>query len=899
MNLKHSIYIFLLALFINGSVFSGVLSVYNHPEIKWNYLESGNFTVYYPSNDSVDAQKVLDILIPFSDTVNFILGAPRGHTDIVLNNYDEMSNGMANSVGDIININTHPYYTVTTGNIPWLRRVARHEFSHIATYKALTPINWTPLRILTMSTIPQWFYEGIAQYCAETMDDNRKMFIRDGVKNKTLLDFNFLDQTAINDLIDGRYYYEEGHGIIEMKMKEDSIYLKRILKTQSILGLFLPFHLSYIVATSDFAYDDFVRWVERERASIRDDSSPSYKKMETPFVYMKGFKEKDSIAVYSGFNDLDIPVNRLVYRKNGKTHGIDNDVGAYFDLSPDGENIVYSKTVRDRHGTILEDIVLFKLNNRKHFYITHNSKSTNPVFYNDSTIIYTEFVGTKGELVKYNIYDNKKTVLIRPDSNFEYYVTPTCYGGKIAYEKIGKTRYIRITDGYGNVVDSIYSSAGESRHPFFADDTTLYFTGYFCGRPEIYRYNMNEKKYYRETKAFSGHFQPFFVKDTLYFIDYHGRKGFSLEYKDNINDTYEVRIKEETDNVPLAEYMPITDIKKGKYNPFTKMKMVGFIPIILPEFVDMAGNSIKFNPRFVLAGLFEDPLLKNVVYGFIGSNLFDPSPTVYLNYINSTLYPTVSINYLRIPFIWRYNASTDHFTYYIEESAQMLFNIPVVLSNSPEVYGGFDLSVNYRREDTLRTIFYDGRFYAGKGNGTYNDDILPKKNIAISVEDKYSSKKLLCPENFNLLNIEFNLNKPMNRRVVNHLIYSFYYATGVISRTSLFIDKRKYGGFPDYDIPQRVEVGTDYIVGRNLGKGLSFITLPYINQLSFGLFSDNYGFYKISNRDIKFRSFIGVRSNVKISYYYLNLLVEGNLFYDINNKNVGYHINVDIGINGI
>lgn len=135
-------------------------------------------------------------------------------------------------------------------------------------------------------------------------------------------------------------------------------------------------------------------------------------------------------------------------------------------------------------------------------------------------------------------------------------------------------------------------------------------------------------------------------------------------------------------------------------------------------------------------------------------------------------------------------------------------------------------------------------------------------------------RKILLSENFNLLNIEFNLNKPMNRRVVNHLIYSFYYATGVISRTSLFIDKRKYGGFPDYDIPQRVEVGTDYIVGRNLGKGLSFITLPYINQLSFGLFSDNYGFYKISNRDIKFRSFIGVRSNVKISYYYLNLLVE-------------------------
>ena len=900
MRLKYFLYIIIIVLFADVNADAGVLSVYNHPEIKWNYLKSGDFTVYYPNGDSVEAQRVLNILIPFEDTADCILGAPKGHTDVVLNNYDDISNGMANSVGDIINIYTHPYYTVTTGNIGWLRRVARHEFSHIATYKALTPLNWTPLRLLTMATIPQWFYEGIAQYCAETMDDNRKMFIREGIKNRTMLNFNFLDQTAVNDMIDGRDYYEEGHGIVQMRMKEDSAYLRDILKLQSVLGLFFPFHLNYLIASGRFAYDDFTKWMETERMKVDGDTVISFKKMRTPFKYMKGFKERGNVRVYCGFNDLDIPENSLVYLRNGKKVLIDKNVGAFFDLSPNDEKIVYSKMMQNGNGTLNEGIVLYDIRSNKRIYLTHNAKTTNPVFYNDSTVIYTKFAGTRGELIKYDLKNGKSDVFIKPRNNFEYFVTPSCSRHYISYERIGKTRCIVIADSDGETIDSIYSPYGESRQPYMANDSTLYFTGYFSGRPEIYRYDLKEKKYYRETKAFSGHFQPFVVNDTLCFIDYHGRKGFSLEFRCKTDSFYDVRYKKNMSNVSLPPYKKVTDISTGRYNPFGSFKLVGVVPLALPDYyASTDGDSVYWNPRFIVAGLVEDPLLKNVMYGFIGSNIFSPTPMVYVNYINSIFYPTFNLSYLRYPYIVGYTPAGNRFFYHLEERGHFALDFPFVLSRNTDSYSGLGLSFDFARTDTLFTAYYDAHIYTGRGRRTYNDDVLDKDNILIYADEKLANKKILCPDDFSLASIRFSLNKPMNSRVVNHILYSIYYATGAIKRTSIFIDKRNYGGFPDYDIPQRFEIGTDFIAGRNIGKNLLLITLPYIRQISFGMFSDNYGFYKISNRDFKFRSFLGIRSNIKLSYYYFKLILECGYYYDVTNRKTGTFITLSSGVNGL
>ena len=901
MKFKNILLFSLLALTLNVSIYAGYLSRYNHPEIKWRYLKSGDFIVFYSQNDSIEAQRVLDILVPFEDSVDFVLGAPKGPVSVVLNNYDMMSNGMANSIGDVINIYTHPFYTVTTGNIDWLRRVARHEFSHIATYKALSLFNWTPLRIVTMTTIPQWFYEGIAQYCAETEDGNRRMFVREGIKNKTLLDFNFLDQTAVNDLIDGRDYYEEGHGIVRMEMEKDSTYLKRILKAQSVLGLFLPFHVNYLIATGHLAYGDFKKWILSRREHLKSDSFPVYNMRKTPFKYMKGFKRNDSIEVYAGFNDLDIPANELVCFSGRKKIKIDDNVGAYFDLSPDGDKITYSKKIRDKNGTILEDIMLFNIKNKSYTRITQYEKATNPAFVNDSIILYTKFFNGKGELYSYDLNSGKERSFIKTNGNFVYDVTPSCYGNKVAFEEIRGVRYIKITDGNGETSDSIYSTSGECRHPYFADDSTIYFTGYFSGRPEVYRYNLNTKKYYRETEAFSGHFQPYVYGDTLFFIDYHGKRGFSLEYRSVNGSIYDTQLTTKNENNPLPEYNDVKDIAIGRYNSLKNLKVIGFIPLPVLDFYHSGfnGNNYYMNPRLIVAGMISDPLLKNVLYGFVGSNIFDPTPTVYFNYMNSSFYPTINISYMRIPYISNYYPNSGRFTYFVEENGMLMIDLPVIFSNNIDKYAGVTFSYNYRREDTLHTSFYEIGVNMGKGKNTFNDDVLLKNNISISINDKLSDKRLFCNDDYNLLSINVKAAKPVNARIINHFTYSFYYASGSISKTSLFIDKRHYGGFPDYDIPQRLEIGTDVITGRNIGKGISFITLPYINQISFGVFSDNYCFYKISNGDFKYRSFLGLRTNIKLSYYYLNSIIEGGLLYDITRNYIGHYITIGFGINGI
>jgi hypothetical protein len=325
----------------------------------------------------------------------------------------------------------------------------------------------------------------------------------------------------------------------------------------------------------------------------------------SPVKYVKGYLNNDSIDIYCGFNDLDRFSNELFYMKGDKRYKVDKNTGAYFDISRDGKFLIYSKKTHSRLGTLCEDIILYDIEKGKRKNLTKYAKVTNPTFFNCvtnptffncSTIVYTEFSGSKGVLRSMDINSKHSKNIFEPD-NFEYLVTPSCHNGMIAYEHIGKTRYIKIIKIDGYFIDSIYSPQGEARQPYFYNDSLLYFVGYFDGKPDIYIYNLNTHIYNKVIESVAGVFQPFVNKDSIYYIDYRGKSGFLLcseERKQTINKT---NYKNNFINVPLPDYYPVDIVRKGEYNAITSVRVKEILPLIIPDYYIQNSSAIYFNPR--------------------------------------------------------------------------------------------------------------------------------------------------------------------------------------------------------------------------------------------------------------------------------------------------------------
>jgi len=888
-------YILLVSLLLLlNNLNAGYLERFNHPELEWNYIYTGDFNIYYSGDDTAEAIKVARILEGFKDSVNFVLGTKIKPTNVILNNYDMVANGFAMPLGDIIFIYTKPDYLNTTGNIDWLRRVARHEYSHIVTFRALTPFGWGTFRILTMSSIPTWFYEGIAQYCAESWDENREMFLKAGFIDNTILNYNFLDQTAINDIIDGRYFYEEGHSIVRAKMKENKNYIKDILNTQSFLGLLFPFQFNYLLSTGHLFYTDFEKWKSEKIEMYKIDK---YKDnaVISPVKYVKGYLNNDSIDIYCGFNDLDRFSNELFYMKGNKKYNVDKNAGAYFDISSDGTFLIYSKKTHSRSGTLCEDIILYDIEKGKRKNLTKYAKVTNPTFFNCSTVVYTELSGSKGILRSMNINSRHSKDILEPN-DFEYLVTPSCYNGMIAYEHVGKTRYIKIINIDGYFIDSIYSPQGEARQPYFYNDSLLYFVGYFDGKPDIYKYNINAHIYNKVIESVAGVFQPFVNKDSIYYIDYRGKSGFLLcseEKKQKINKT---DYKNNFTNVSLPDYYPVDIVRKGKYNAISSVRVKEILPLIIPDYYIQDNSAIYFNPRLGISALLFDPLMKNVILGFVCTNIRNPIPTIMFNYINSMYYPTITLYYMRFPFIKNYYPDSGKFEYDITEEGVLLVDVPYNLSSDARSYSGFNIGIYHTRWGDVTTRFADLSFYYGIGVGTYNGDVLPKDNFSIVINEKFASSKILCYQDYNLFNIHHSLYKTYKGRFIYHYNYDYYFITGDLDKTSVFTNKGRYDDIPNYKMPQSFEIGGDFIIARNVGTNIGPFTLPYLQQFSMGLFNDFYFLYDTNSQSLSYRNYIGIRGIFKISYYYITLPIEVGYYYDIKRQYIDYYIHISYGV---
>ena len=104
----------------------------NHPELKWNTLESEHFLIHFHNGTEKTAYKVLDIAEfiynPVTSMYNYY---PKKKTHIIIKDTDDFSNGAAYFFENMIEIWAKPLDYDLRGSHRWIQDVIAHEFTHI------------------------------------------------------------------------------------------------------------------------------------------------------------------------------------------------------------------------------------------------------------------------------------------------------------------------------------------------------------------------------------------------------------------------------------------------------------------------------------------------------------------------------------------------------------------------------------------------------------------------------------------------------------------------------------------------------------------------------------------------------------------------------------------------
>ncbi|MCP4725548.1 MAG: biopolymer transporter Tol, partial [bacterium] len=204
----------LLILLLISGYSSGVFAQfeqYNHPELKWETIETEHFVIHYHNGEfrtpRMIAEIAEDIYTPVTKTYKF---EPDSKIHFIVRDHDDYANGITYFYDNKIEIWATPLDFILRGSSAWLTNVITHEFTHMIQLQAskkmprkipsiyLQVMDYEdekrpdvlygfPKRVISYPlsgiVMPNWLAEGTAQYETmkmgyESWDSHRDMIIR-------------------------------------------------------------------------------------------------------------------------------------------------------------------------------------------------------------------------------------------------------------------------------------------------------------------------------------------------------------------------------------------------------------------------------------------------------------------------------------------------------------------------------------------------------------------------------------------------------------------------------------------------------------------------------------------------------------------------------------------------
>ena len=508
-------------------------SGYNHPELKWETIETEHFVIQYHNGlnrtPKLVAKVAEEIYLPITSLYKFI---PDSKVYIIIKDTDDYSNGAAYYYDNKIEIWTKPSDFILRGTHNWIRNTLAHEFAHIVSMQRARKMSRSFPALYFQSIgyekekrddvlygfpnvlisypfsgtiVPMWFAEGIAQYGPDKLgwehwDSHRDMIIRMRILNNDLLSLNEMGvfgKTSIGN----ESTYNQGYSLVKYiagKYGDDS--LEKLAKA---MGSFFAFSFNHAAKkvlgiSQKQLYIDWKNHLEtyyRDKTKIIAENEVTGKIIEDKGngnFYPTWSPDSKSYAYISNKNSDYISLTSLYTNSlnESKQEFLAPGVAYSVSWSRDSEKIVYSRYNKREHGSYFYDIFVYDIKKKKEVRLTKGMRATYPAFSSDGTKI-SFASGSDGS---YNLtvmdIDTKKLKFLTgfKDDTRICQSSWSPDGSKIAF-CISKdaSKDIALIDSDGKNIRYLVKGNEDSRNPVFSPDgKKIYFSSDMTGVFNIY-----------------------------------------------------------------------------------------------------------------------------------------------------------------------------------------------------------------------------------------------------------------------------------------------------------------------------------------------------------------------------------------------------------------------------
>ncbi|MCS7154623.1 MAG: hypothetical protein RMK61_03060 [Bacteroidota bacterium] len=472
----------------------------NHPELRWQKLETPHFRIVYPEHLTALALPTAAIAESTRSALVRALGfAPRRKLGVYLIDSDEIANGYASPTGNaFIWAHALDAAELFSGPEKWLRKVVAHEVAHLMHFEA-TRTRLGLWGYVLGRPLPRAFAEGLAQYWTESWDALRgDLWLRTAAMDGRL---SYADGRSAWS---GRLLYAVGHSQIRYlaQQRGDSA-IARLLKWRSRWGLY-DFPSAFRTATGLSPAQFEEEW---RRAVLRyynaqaavHDALPRGRQdrwtLGPRYVHQVRYSRDTQWVALTGLWDLDRPNRGLWVRRTqrgSRFRLLAMGVEPHFALHPEGRAVVYARFVRGAHGELVRDLFATELATGRTQRLTRNARAAHPDWSPDgSWIVYVRAEGPAANLWRIRADGTQEEPLTRfQDETQCLHPRWSPDGRRIAFTLFDAAgnRDIAVLDLERRLVFVLTSDAADDRGPVWSPDGRwIAFTSFRDAIPNVYR----------------------------------------------------------------------------------------------------------------------------------------------------------------------------------------------------------------------------------------------------------------------------------------------------------------------------------------------------------------------------------------------------------------------------
>jgi hypothetical protein len=514
---------------------------------------------------------------------------------VVLADYDDISNGLADWLGEGIIIWTPDMFFPLRGNTTWLRNVLTHELTHIITMRKVRGIQMLDMKVSAqmirpgfgfdagkivpmMKFFPMWFAEGLAQIGAyrsrgDCWDSRRDMLLRCAMLDGTALT---LDQMGVftHDMLNNEMVYNQGFSLaMHIERQVGSKEVRRVLRKENG-SAWNPMAVFEPSIASEFNGRKIEHFYHEWRDSVMQAARKAIPVQPTQptIVWQKGSiqaQPRNATGTarwgWLSSNGDDSHRTDLLIFKQGfdKPSRTLKHAETSWDFSTSGDAVYFIKSYDPGdHGSYFKEVFSCDLATGRVKQITTNGRiygvAVSPA---GDALAVVRFYSDRFSLERIDLATGMFTVIDKGNAGDPFVVLDyhPQDPSKLAVERVVSGRAgIYLYDLKEKSQTLISSGAAQEESPCWAHDNRIYFSADYDGIFNIYSMLPDGGDLMRHTSVTGGAFEPRIDDNAqmLYFSEY-ASSGFRIAKIPLQGTSYTIPAR------PRCSFLKLSPYKKG------------------------------------------------------------------------------------------------------------------------------------------------------------------------------------------------------------------------------------------------------------------------------------------------------------------------------------------------